>query len=684
VEVGSANELSSICKESKMKQNRLSRIISVLVAVVCLNPLLPVIAARPLVATPSGQHYTMIDLTPDGSAGASIAGTSGAQQVGSAGFVTDTPTGPSVVNHAMVWSGDAGSAIDLGVGTAMSISNGQQAGSVNTHAALWNGTAESLIDLHPSAWDQSAATGIAAGQQVGWASRRTVCGECGGGVKTIFSMRPFLWSGSAASVTDLTPFNLGFGAGQALATDGVQQVGYAQQVLSANAFSGPYAMLWSGTADSAVNLNPVGSIESQAKAVFGGQQVGYGFAHHALMWRGSAASFVDLHPAGYVMSEASATNGVQQVGFGIVSTGSTVVAISHALVWTGSAASVVDLNQFLPSGFTESAATGIDAAGNIVGWASTGLRTNPANLHAVIWVPSDAPSLYAQSLSLSQTTTMVGDVVQATVTLNQPAPVGGAVVSLASPIYPSAVSAPFTVTMPASITVAEGQTSASFTVATAATTLTGFSRPYLVVTQAAYGDTVETAILIINPPVYATSLAVTPRSLTGGDPATGTVTLNSAAPAGGAQVTLASNNPAVSVPATVTVPAGQLIATFPIQTSVVATFTTVTLTAVYGSVIPATVTASLQVAPPPVPVDTVAIQKADYVVSKKELNVQATSTSQTAILTVTVTATGEVIGTLTNKGAGSYAAKLAWPVNPRNITVTSSLSGAASQAVNLK
>ncbi len=284
-----------------MKQRRLSMIITVLVAASWLNPLLPVIAARPLVATPSSQHYTMIDLTPAGAAGASVAGTSGIQQVGSAGFVTDTPTGPSVVNHAMTWTGDAGSAIDLGVGAAAAISNGQQAGSANTHAALWNGTAESMVDLNPSFWDQSAVTGIANGQQVGWASRHTLCGECGGGTTSIYSQRPFLWSGSAASAIDLTPFNLGFGAGQALGTDGVQQVGYAQQVLGANAFSGPYAMVWSGTANSAVNLNPIGSIESQAKAVFGGQQVGYGFAHHALLWTGSAASFVDLHPVGYVI-----------------------------------------------------------------------------------------------------------------------------------------------------------------------------------------------------------------------------------------------------------------------------------------------------------------------------------------------------------------------------------------------
>src|SRR5205085_11704686 len=103
----------------------------------------------------------------------------------------------------------------------------------------------------------------------------------------------------------------------------------------------------------------------------------------------------------------------------------------------------------------------------------------------------------------------------------------------------------------------------------------------------------------------------------------------------------------------------QRSATFPVQTNPVTTFATATLTATYGSAIPATVSASIRLAPPPVAVDTVTIQKADYVVSKKELTVQATSTSQTTTLTVPVTATGQVIGILTNKGAGSYSGKLA-------------------------
>jgi hypothetical protein len=120
-----------------------------------------------------------------------------------------------------------------------------------------------------------------------------------------------------------------------------------------------------------------------------------------------------------------------------------------------------------------------------------------------------------------------------------------------------------------------------------------------------------------------------------------------------------------------------------VQTNTVTTFVTATLTATYGT-IPSTQTAQLVVAPPPAATDTVSIQKADYVVSKKQLTVPASSTSQTVMLTVTSTATGEVIGVLTNKGAGSYAGTFPLSASPQNITVTSDLGGTASRAVTLK
>jgi hypothetical protein len=63
---------------------------------------------------------------------------------------------------------------------------------------------------------------------------------------------------------------------------------------------------------------------------------------------------------------------------------------------------------------------------------------------------------------------------------------------------------------------------------------------------------------------------VNPTDVIGGDSATGTVTLTAAAPAGGIQVPLTSDDPAAAtVPASVTVAAGSASASFPITTNVV-------------------------------------------------------------------------------------------------------------------
>ena len=81
-----------------------------------------------------------------------------------------------------------------------------------------------------------------------------------------------------------------------------------------------------------------------------------------------------------------------------------------------------------------------------------------------------------------------------------------------------------------------------------------------------------------------TLLTVSPTSVTGGATATGTVTLGSAAPAGGVAVSLGSNLPgAASVPAAVTVPGGATSAAFTVTTFAVDT-TTVQLSATLGGV----------------------------------------------------------------------------------------------------
>jgi hypothetical protein len=98
---------------------------------------------------------------------------------------------------------------------------------------------------------------------------------------------------------------------------------------------------------------------------------------HALLWTGSADSVVDLNPSGFTASEAYGVSGGQQVGVG------TIGGQEHALLWMGSADSVVDLHTFLPPQFTSSIAHGIDADGNIVGYASG----PDGNNHAFLLIP---------------------------------------------------------------------------------------------------------------------------------------------------------------------------------------------------------------------------------------------------------------------------------------------------------
>jgi hypothetical protein len=67
--------------------------------------------------------------------------------------------------------------------------------------------------------------------------------------------------------------------------------------------------------------------------------------------------------------------------------------------------------------------------------------------------------------------------------------------------------------------------------------------------------------------VSLSSLTVRPTDVVGGDPATGTVTLSSAAPSGGFVVDLTSDNTAAAtVPPTVSVPAGSTSAAFTVST----------------------------------------------------------------------------------------------------------------------
>ena len=154
------------------------------------------------------------------------------------------------------------------------------------------------------------------------------------------------------------------------------------------------------------------------------------------------------------------------------------------------------------------------------------------------------------------------------VTLNGPAPTGGMAVQITS-------STPAIGTVPASVTVPEGQTSATFSTATTAVA----SSSTLNITASAGGVTKTAPLTVIPPSLYR--IALSPVSLTGGATSTAnTVTLDVPAPAGGTVVSLVSSVPAtVAVPITLTVPAGAVSAKFNMTTAAVVASTTVMISA---------------------------------------------------------------------------------------------------------
>jgi uncharacterized repeat protein (TIGR03803 family) len=289
-------------------------------------------------------------------------------------------------------------------------------------------------------------------------------------------------------------------------------------------------------------------------------------------------------------------------------------------------------------------------------------------LGVIFWLDPSQPNPIA-ALTFSPNTVFPGSSSTGTVTLSAPAPSGGAPVALSS-------SNDGAVTVPPSVTVPAGASSATFTALTAS-----YVDNAVVKVFASLGGVGISSTLTVARGTTLASLSLNPGTVTGGQSSAGTVTLSAGAPSGGAAVTLSSSNPSVAgVPASVTVAAGATSASFPVMTTAVNASTSVTISGTYdGTTQSATLTVT-----PPATADTVAITVAQYRLSSKKLSVQATSTSATATLTVYVTATGQRIGTLANNGGGKYSAQFSWPSNPQNITVRSSLGGSATRAVTTR
>ena len=177
--------------------------------------------------------------------------------------------------------------------------------------------------------------------------------------------------------------------------------------------------------------------------------------------------------------------------------------------------------------------------------------------------------LTVSSISVNPSDIVGGKTALGVVQLNGSAGKGGVVVTLSS-------SDPST-TVPATVTVPAGSNKAKFAVTTTS-----------VVTQtpatltATLGSVSQTATLTVNA-VSVVAVAINPSRIVGGSTSTGIILLDGPAPVGGLVVTLASNSTSATVPATVTVPAGQNAVTFLVQSTAVTAKTKVQIAATAGA-----------------------------------------------------------------------------------------------------
>lgn len=176
---------------------------------------------------------------------------------------------------------------------------------------------------------------------------------------------------------------------------------------------------------------------------------------------------------------------------------------------------------------------------------------------AVTFVAGSALALGQQiaSISVKPNPMTSGGTSIGTISLNKAASGGGLLVSLecSSPI----------VTVPGSVTVAAGASSATFSISAGA--VKTVTKATLKGTDPT-GKSMEASLTINIPSVRLTELSVSPTDVAAPTPSTGTVTLSEAAPQGGFSVGLSTTSPSVTIPESVTVVEGSKKGTFAITT----------------------------------------------------------------------------------------------------------------------
>jgi hypothetical protein len=248
------------------------------------------------------------------------------------------------------------------------------------HALFWVGGGPA-VDLHPAGaeYTRSNAYGGWDQFQVGAVGGDINCAQCN--VTCVY--HACIWNRTAASFKRLhstTHTNT-----NAFGTDGTHIVGTGIHRTDGST----NALYWNTSDSMATNIRPSMSTYSAAVSVSGGQQCGF-FAsgatagrNHAMVWSGTAASAVDLNPSAiFNYSEARAIRNGVEVGVAMPITNQSRY---QAIAWHGTAGSWINLHSKLPLQYQtrDSFAEGIDNMGNIHGYVENSVVSQP-----VIWIRS--------------------------------------------------------------------------------------------------------------------------------------------------------------------------------------------------------------------------------------------------------------------------------------------------------
>ncbi len=282
--------------------------------------------------------------------------------------------------------------------------------------------------------------------------------------------------------------------------------------------------------------------------------------------------------------------------------------------------------------------------------------------------PPGGSALTLAGIMLNPATVPAGTSTRGTVTLNAPAPAGGAVVALASYRINAIV--------PVSVTVPAGATSASFAVTTNAAGGSTISALFAGVRRVA--ELVTT--VPVDPSAALATFTLDQTSAVGGSVVNGNVTLTGPAPssgAGGAQIVMTSSNTAaVPVSTGIIVGTGATSAGFSLLPQTVSASTNVTITMAFGGV---TLSRVLTVTP---------VGGAGPTLSTLSLNptsvVGGTSSTATVTLSAAAPSDGALVTLSENSSATSAPASVSVPAGATSATFTVTTSTVtASTAVGI-